>query len=96
MTESPAVQAALAKFNAALATRKTSHLITMEQIYANPRLARLPVPPGYVRDMAMARPDRPGSDLESVSERQPLIFRGILLMLPVSLVLWWMIGRVVG
>jgi hypothetical protein len=41
----------------------------------------------------MARSDRPGADLESAPGRRPLIFRGVLLALPVSMLLWWVIGK---
>jgi hypothetical protein len=77
-------------------TRKTTRFLTLESTHAHVPLARLPVSIDHDRDLAMARPHRPGPDLESASERRPLIFRGVLLALPVSLVLWWVIGRVMG
>ena len=77
-------------------TRKTSHLITLESTNAHVPLDRLPVSTGAVRHLAMARPHRFRTDLEGVSERRPLIFRGVLLALPVSMLLWWVIGRAMG
>lgn len=96
MTEpSPAVRAALDEFHKGLATRKTPRFIIMESTNAHVPLDRLPLSPGVLRDMAVARSDRPEADLESASERRPLIFRGILIASAVGLLLWWVIGGVV-
>ncbi len=34
--------------------------------------------------------ERRKADLESCGERRPLIFRAVLLALPVSMLLWWL------
>jgi hypothetical protein len=94
MTESPAVQAAIAAFHKALETRKTPRFIIMESTHAHVPLVHLPVSTDHDRYLAMARPDRPGDDLENV--HRPLIWRGVMFGLPVSLVLWWLIWRVMG
>jgi hypothetical protein len=77
-------------------TRKTSRLRSLENNHAHAPLDRLPISTYHDRYMAVARLHRPGVDLESAPERRPLIFHGVLLALPVSIILWLLIFGVAG